>query len=189
MIRAFLAIDLPGSLQKGLTQVQEQLKKSGADVRWVPVGNIHLTLKFFGSINETEAAAIGAAAQEIAQEYTPFDLQVAGAGAFPSIKSPRVIWLGITGQTEILAHLFNRLEQSFATLGYLPESRKFNPHLTLGRVRSPKGREKLTSMFGELTLPIFPVFQVKKLTLFRSNLTPHGAVYCPVQTINVGQDN
>ncbi|MDD3579915.1 MAG: 2'-5' RNA ligase family protein, partial [Desulfobacca sp.] len=69
MIRAFLAIDLPGSHQKGLTQVQEQLKKSNADVRWVPVGNIHLTLKFFGNVKESEAEAIGATTAAVARQF------------------------------------------------------------------------------------------------------------------------
>ncbi|OPX20781.1 MAG: 2'-5' RNA ligase [Desulfobacca sp. 4484_104] len=188
MIRTFLAIDLPGSHQKGLTQVQKQLKQSNADVRWVPVGNIHLTLKFFGNVKESEVQTIGAATAAVARQFPPFDLQVAGAGAFPSIKSPRVIWLGIRGQTEVLSQLYYGLEQAFATLGYLPENRRFNPHLTLGRVRSPRHREKLSQMFETLISPTFPVFRVSNLILFRSTLTPQGAIYTPLQILPLGTE-
>ncbi|MBW2135035.1 MAG: hypothetical protein JRG72_07375 [Deltaproteobacteria bacterium] len=104
-----------------------------------------------------------------------------GSEPFPALK--------ISGQTEILAQLFNRLEQAFATLGYLPDNRKFNPHLTLGRVRSPRGREKLSLIIQELIMPTFPVFRVSELVLFRSTLTPHGAFYTPLQTIHLGGED
>jgi len=80
MLRAFLAIDVPGSLQPRLSRVQEELKQSGAEVRWVPVGNIHLTLKFFGQISEAQVEDIAQAAGHIAREQAPFRLQITQAG-------------------------------------------------------------------------------------------------------------
>lgn len=187
MVRAFLAIDLPGSLHHGLSQVQEHLKKSAADVRWVPVGNIHLTLKFFGNVTEPGVEAIVTETARVAQRFSTFELQISGAGAFPSIRSPRVLWLGIGGETGTLAKLYQGLEQAFANLGYLPEGRAFNPHLTLGRVRSPRGREKLTRLLENLPLPTFPPFPVSQLTLLRSTLTPQGAIYTPLKIIPLGK--
>ncbi|MDD3582329.1 MAG: RNA 2',3'-cyclic phosphodiesterase, partial [Desulfobacca sp.] len=99
------------------------------------------------------------------------------------------IWLGISGQTEILSQLYQGLEQAFATLGYLPENRRFNPHLTLGRVRSPRHREKLSQMFDTLISPAFPVFRVSNLILFRSTLTPQGAIYTPLQILALGKES
>ena len=139
MIRCFLAIDLPEDLRPGLALVQGELKKSQADVRWVPPGNIHITLKFFGNVTDAEVPAIIAAAREVAAEQAPLTLKVTGAGAFPNVRSPRVVWLGLGGDMLPLSQFFYRLEKAFAALDYPPEGRAFNPHLTLGRVRSPRG--------------------------------------------------
>jgi 2'-5' RNA ligase len=188
MMRAFLAIDPPASLQGGLAEVVDCLKKAGADVRWVPVGNIHLTLKFFGNIKESEVEAIVGAASLATQKITPFDLQVTQSGAFPNIKSPRVIWLGMDGQIDTLTNLCRGLEQALATIGYLPEDRPLHPHLTLGRVRSSRGRDRLTQLLRELALPAFPIFQVSELILFRSTLTPQGSIYTPLKKIPLGRD-
>ncbi|MBM4288164.1 MAG: RNA 2',3'-cyclic phosphodiesterase [Deltaproteobacteria bacterium] len=177
MIRAFLAIDLPESYRAGLSAVQDYLKQSRADVRWVPVGNIHLTLKFFGDIAEDQVEAITQAATGVAQAAAPFTLGVQGVGAFPGPKSPRVIWLGLNGQTDILAQLVQDLEQAFAPLGFPPENRKFVPHLTLGRVRSSRGREDLARALQLINIPSFPDFNVHGLVLYQSILKPQGAEY------------
>ena len=73
------------------------MKKAQADVRWVPPGNIHITLKFFGNVTDAEVPAIIAAAREVAAEQAPLTLKVTGAGAFPHVRSPRVVWLGLGG--------------------------------------------------------------------------------------------
>jgi 2'-5' RNA ligase len=186
MIRAFLAIDLPDSLRPQLALVQGELKRSEADVRWVPVGNIHLTLKFFGHLPEAEVDPLAQAAREVAQHQAPFQLQVTEAGAFPSPKSPRVIWLGIGGDVIPLAQMYHRLEKAFAALGHLPEGRAFNPHLTLGRVKSPAGRHKLAQMLERMPPLDGPRFKVSEIILFKSTLTPQGSIYTPLKVIPLG---
>ena len=186
MIRAFLAIDLPGSLRLGLAQVQGKLKESGADVRWVPVGNIHLTLKFFGNIPDGDVEAIAAAAREVAAKQAPFELQATEPGAFPSVKAPRVVWLGLGGDVLPLSQFCHRLEKAFAALGHLPEDRPFHPHLTLGRVKSPQGRERLARLLQTLPPMQWTPFQVKEVILFRSQLSPQGSTYTPLKVIPLG---
>jgi len=186
MIRAFLAIELPGSLRAGLAQVQAELKRSGADVRWVAPGNIHLTLKFFGNVPEDEIAALAAAARQAAAETTPLQLQVTVAGAFPSPNAPRVLWLGLGGDVVPLTQLFYRLEKAFAALGHPPEGRAFNPHLTLGRVKSPANRDKLARLLAKLPPLDWPPFEVKELILFQSVLSPQGSKYTPLGAIPLG---
>lgn len=186
MIRAFLALELPDALRSGLAQVQEELKRSRADVRWVPVGNIHLTLKFFGNVPDGEIEALAQAARDAAAATTPLQLQATGAGAFPSPNAPRVVWLGLGGDMVPLAQLFYRLEKAFATLGYPPEGRAFNPHLTLGRVKSPANREKLAKMLAKMPPVEWPPFTVKELILFHSVLSPQGSKYTPLEVIKLG---
>ena len=188
MIRAFLAIELPEALRAGLAQVQEELKRSRADVRWVAPGNIHLTLKFFGNVPDDEIEALAQAARDAAAETAPLQLQATGAGAFPSPNAPRVVWLGLGGDLVPLTQLFYRLEKAFAALGYPPEGRAFNPHLTLGRVKSPANREKLARMLAKLPPVDWPPFEVKELILFQSVLSPQGSKYTPLQVIPLGEN-
>lgn len=185
MIRAFLAIDLPESYRARITAVQEHLKKSGADVRWAAPGNIHLTLKFFGDIAENQLEPITSAAGCIAASTPVFSLGVQGAGAFPSLKNPRVLWLGLTGRTDSLGSLVQDLEQALSELGFPPEKRQFAPHLTLGRVRSSRGREELRQYLQSLPRLDFADFQVGQLILYRSTLRPQGALYTPLAKIEL----
>jgi len=187
MIRAFLAIETPDSLRPGLALVQGELKRSRADVRWVPPGNIHLTLKFFGNVPDEEIGALALAARRVAEQEEPFHLRVTVAGAFPSPKAPRVVWLGLGGDVIPLTRLYHGLEKAFAALGYPPEGRAFNPHLTLGRVKSPANREKLAGMLAQLPPLDWPSFTVKELILFQSVLSPQGSKYTPLQVIPLGK--
>jgi 2'-5' RNA ligase len=183
MLRAFLAIDLPAGLRPVLARVQEELKKSGADVKWVPVGNIHITLKFFGQIAEAQVEPIVQAAGDIARGQQPFTLKVVGAGAFPSVKNPRVVWLGVEGDLNLMAGFYRQLETAFAGLGFPPEDRPFSPHLTLGRVKSPRNRVELSRCLTTLAAPQSKPFQVREIVLYRSNLSPQGATYSPLRKI------
>lgn len=186
MIRAFLAVDLPEIYRAELAAVQDYLKKSGADVRWTSATGIHLTLKFFGDIEEDQVEALAAAASGITAATPCFNLGVEGVGTFPGPRNPRVIWLGLSGQTDTLANLARNLEQAFVPLGFPPEKRQFTPHLTLGRVRSSQGREALTRSLGTICLPNFPEFLVQELVLYRSILRPQGALYTPLRQISLG---
>jgi len=187
MIRAFLAIDLPDVLRTKIALVQGELKRSSADVRWVPVGNIHLTLKFFGNVPDADIAPLAQAARQAAAQQPPLQLQVTQAGAFPSVKSPRVVWLGLAGDVIPLTQLFHRLEKAFAALGHLPEGRAFSPHLTLGRVKSPANRHRLAQLLEKLPPLDWPPFMVQELILYRSVLSPQGSTYTPLQVIPLGE--
>jgi 2'-5' RNA ligase len=187
MIRAFLAIEMPESLRPGLALVQGELKKSNADVRWVTPGNIHLTLKFFGNVPDDEIETLALAAREAAQSEEPFQLKATVAGAFPSPRAPRVVWLGLGGDVVPLTRLYHKLEKAFSGLGYQPEGRAFNPHLTLGRVKSPLNRDKLAGMLEKLPPLDWPPFAVKELVLFQSVLSPKGSTYTPLKVIPLGK--
>jgi 2'-5' RNA ligase len=187
MIRCFLAIDLPDALRPQLALVQGELKRSNADVRWVQVGNIHLTLKFFGNVPDNDIDGIIEAAREVAAKQAPFQLQVTLAGAFPNPKSPRVVWLGLGGETVPLAQMYHKLEKAFEALGHPPEGRAFNPHLTLGRVKSPSNRHRLAQALEKMPPLNWPPFQVQEIILFKSTLTPQGSIYTPLKVIPLGK--
>jgi RNA 2',3'-cyclic 3'-phosphodiesterase len=187
MIRAFLAIELPDAWRPGLVQVQGELKRSRADVRWVQAGNIHLTLKFFGNVPDDEIEPLAQAARTAAEEEAPFQLKATIAGAFPSPRAPRVVWLGLGGDVLPLTRLYQGLEKAFAAQGYPPEGRAFHPHLTLGRVKSPANRDRLAKLLATLPPPDWPPFTVKELVLFQSILSPQGSKYTPLKVIPLGK--
>jgi 2'-5' RNA ligase len=97
-----------------------------------------------------------------------------------------VVWLGLGGDLLPLSQFFQRLEKAFAGLGYPPEGRAFNPHLTLGRARSPEGRAQLSRALEKLEVD-WPPFTAREIILFQSVLSPQGAKYTPLEVIKLGE--
>jgi 2'-5' RNA ligase len=177
-IRAFLAIDPPAVVLQNIEGVQNRLKKSiRGTIRWVHTEGIHLTLKFFGDISVGDVKNISQIIEKRAAASSQFELEINGLGAFPDAARPRIIWLGIAGQLGRLLSLQKDLEEEFFMLGFPKEQRPFRAHLTVGRVKIPKGIVGLipaVEAAGNLTAGTFTVDEV---VLFQSSLTPRGAIY------------
>lgn len=175
-MRSFIAIDLEPEIKKTLQDLIQKLKKTGADVRWVNLQGMHLTLKFLGEVAADAMPAVEAVMQLAASGHPGFPLALHGTGVFPGGKNPRVLWIGITEEPELMG-LQDDIDQGLEMEGYPREQRAFHPHLTLGRVKSPSGvREAVLELekyrdvsFGEMT--------VRKVVLFESLLRPQGAEY------------
>ena len=181
VIRAFIAIDLTPEIVQHLEQVSTQLKKrlEGIPVRWVPVDNIHLTLKFLGDVSLANVEMLKKILQTEVDGHHAFEISVGGLGAYPSPRRPRVVWVGVEAPTE-LAAVQSGVENAMARLGYAREERPFSPHLTLGRVsRNAVGRDE--RLIGEsieaIKLGFLGVARVNEVHLYKSDLHPNGAVY------------
>jgi RNA 2',3'-cyclic 3'-phosphodiesterase len=188
LIRSFLAIELPATVQTKIGKIEEDLGSTSADVRWVSPGKIHLTLKFFGNIEESKIDSIITAIKGPINSAKPFHLSVRGTGAFPSLKNPRVIWIGLVDAGGILAALQKEVESSLEKIGFEPEDRSFRPHLTLGRVKSNRGKEELVKSVEKYREEEIGTFQVEKTVLFKSDLTPTGPVYTRLREVNLGEE-
>ena len=179
-IRSFIAIELPESVRRGLESLSLELRKSEAAVGWVRPGGIHLTLKFLGNVAAEVIERIKPVLAETASRAKPFRLQAAGCGAFPTIKAPRVIWVGLRGESEPLIRLQKEIETAMVPFGFEPENRPFRPHLTIGRVR---GRQRLQALqqilLARQDFTAEP-FDVDELVLYKSELRPDGALYTPL---------
>ena len=187
-IRAFLAIEPPVEILAAVSRLQEKLKRELAGkVSWTrPEGN-HLTLKFFGYIDQSDVDNICQAVRKRAALVKPLSLTVKKIGVFPSPKRARVLWIGIEGEMERLAALQNDLDKDFASLGFPRESRPFKGHLTLGRIKLPgsvQGIEEALEKYEDFTAG---EFQARELVLFQSHLSSHGATYTRLQTIMLGE--
>lgn len=177
-IRAFVAIDVGPEVRAAAVKLVEKLAAAAADVKWVEPSNMHLTLKFLGDVALKETARICQAVQQAADECGPFDLEFRGVGAFPNPGRPRTVWLGTGSGREPLGALFDHVESGLQKLGFRRESRAFQGHLTLGRVRrgGPQIAE-LGRLLAEQAECRAGQAHVDQLLVFSSELTSSGPRY------------
>ncbi len=183
-IRTFIAIPLPHELTDQLGQVQKQLRRSAPDcVRWVAPSKIHLTIYFLGDVLTDRIDPIREALTVVARNLQPFDFEVSGLGAFPNPHRARVLWVGIKDPTSWLGLLQDAVAEAMAHLGFQRETRKFSPHLTLGRVKrgtSAGELRELGAIIETTQVGILGTVTVEELILFQSTLKPGGAEYSPL---------
>jgi 2'-5' RNA ligase len=147
---------------------------------------IHLTLKFLGQVPTAKVAEISSALERATQGVGRFSLSFGGLGCFPSATNPRVIWVGCQTLDDSLKRLHSKIEKQLEPLGFAPENRPFNPHLTLGRVRenaSPGARHDLGGIISATSIGELGQVEVPEITLMQSILKPSGAEYTPLQHI------
>jgi RNA 2',3'-cyclic 3'-phosphodiesterase len=180
IFRGFIAVEVPAL--PPLQRVQEQLRHSGADIKLVEGGSSHVTLKFLGDTPASFVDKIENAIRNAAKGIKPFEMTVRGAGAFPSSAEPRVVWCGLE-HAEPLAVMARRLEDEMHKLAFPRERRDFTPHITLARVRSPRGRERLAAVLAEHAGEAFGKALVGKVLLMRSDLAPKGPTYHTVKSV------
>ena len=186
MIRSFLAIELPEPILRKIEEVQGDLRTTHADVRWVSPEKIHLTLKFFGNIEESRIDPIFKSIERPVRSTLPFSLKVRGIGAFPHMKNPRVIWMGLVEEREVLTSLQKQIETQLEKIGFQSEDRAFHPHLTLGRMKSGRGKGELAERMEKYKEEEFGDLQVEKVVLFKSALRPSGPIYTPLGKVKLG---
>lgn len=177
-IRTFICIEIPDSIKSRIAKLQDTLRKIDAQISWTKPSNIHLTLKFLGGVSASRLDRIKKAVERAAEGIKPFDIEVSGSGCFPSPRSPRVLWVGIGSVPEELQHLYANLEDELAAIGFEREKRKFSPHLTIGRVRTPQNASSVAESL--VTSGFEPEqFRTTEIIVMRSDLKPTGSIYTP----------
>ncbi len=193
-VRAFIAIKLPAEIRQKLNAVEQQIQfRAGEDsrraVRWVAADKIHLTLKFLGDVSPEKLPELNDLLIAESAHWLGFDLGIAGLGAFPSPRRPRVIWVGCEGGPGLTA-LQKAIDQSTHRLGFPPEDRPFSPHLTLGRVNEHARPEELVSLqrgLSETKIGELGQAHVESFHLFRSDLRPGGPIYTSLYQFQLRQ--
>ena len=148
--RTFVAIPLPEHIKRSLSSYQRSMPRRAArDVRWAEPNAIHLTLRFLGDVNPIKIDEISKSLSLAANSSGKFKLKIGRPGGFPSVYSPRVLWVGIAGETTRLKQLHGRIEGAVLSTGFLPENRRFEPHLTIGRIqsRAPRGSDSVVGNY------------------------------------------
>jgi 2'-5' RNA ligase len=185
-MRLFIALELPEPVLAALATTQQQLRRTGDHpVKWVAPESVHLTLQFLGEVGEERVPALLAALEQAQHALSSNrsavpTLHLAAAGAFPNIKRPQTIWVGVGGDTAPLAQLQQAVVRELEPLGFAAEDRPFRAHLTIGRVQrtaSSRQRSALGSALADLPKPRAVRWPMGTPMLFQSTLTPAGSIY------------
>ncbi len=181
-IRTFIAFDTPDSIKKEMTQLQLELKKSNADVKWDTEDKFHATIKFLGNVEETILHQLITACESSLNHFLPFDISYQSLGSFPNKKHPRVIWIGCDDRDGALQQIKNALDTILLPFGFEIEQRPFRPHITLGRVKSFKGLNNLHPMLEKLNFERRDAV-IQEILIMKSILKPQGSEYSILKAI------
>lgn len=176
-IRAFVAIPLPEGVKLFLRELVAQLKGYGGNVKWTRPESIHLTLKFLGNVERKRLPELEREIGSALRPQPAMSLSLAGMGAFPGLHRPRVIWVGMDDPQEGLRPAVADLEHALERLGFEREKRQYNPHLTVGRVKSGRLSPDLLNAIRQMIDLSGPTFDADHAVLFQSILKPSGAEY------------
>jgi 2'-5' RNA ligase len=187
-IRSFVAVELTDAVRQALAGVQRDLKAQAPPgaVRWTRPDSIHLTLQFLGDVPPDQVEAVAGALRAACAGRVPFVFELAGAGVFPNLHRPRVVWVGVVEPSGALGTLQQRVVQALTPLGFSPGERGFTPHLTIGRAArdaGPRDLAALGALVARAGIGSLGRVAVDHVNLMKSDLKPDGAVYTPLAII------
>jgi RNA 2',3'-cyclic 3'-phosphodiesterase len=182
-IRAFIAGELSSDTKQTLkTILSEFQNKSDRRFRWIPLENIHLTLKFIGNIELNTLEQIKTALASIVPTRPEIAYHLEKFGIFPHVDHPRIFWLGVKAPTALI-ELVDMLEENAARYGIQRETRPFTPHLTLCRFQPDMDKTSIRDFMNSLSSDLLNFScqdLLNNITVFKSTLTPKGALYTPI---------
>lgn len=189
-MRIFLAVTLDRKTKEELAEIQDELRRKIKGIRWINPELLHITLKFLGETEEALVSKMENSFKELAEKTAPFHISLAGLGAFPSTKEPRVIWIGIKeGASELfclskgIEGILKDLHPSFYNINkdFRKSARnQFQPHLTIGRRNKNETFEADPFLFDE-SWEIKSRLYIESFYLIKSILRPTGPLYMPLQ--------
>ncbi|MGD2108158.1 MAG: RNA 2',3'-cyclic phosphodiesterase [Phycisphaerae bacterium] len=185
-MRLFVAITLDEAVRNALGKVQNELRSRCEGVRWVPVHQLHMTVKFLGDVPDRDVAGVSRAVAAAAEESKPFRLKIEGCGCFPERGSVRIVWAGADEPTGALTQCVHAVEHKLEVAGFPRERRPFSPHLTIGRVREDRSYGRIRAAVDAHAFAANEQ-SVASLVLMSSVLSPKGPTYTPVSTANLGE--
>lgn len=192
--RTFIAIKIPDRLKKELAKVQLHLGEECDVLRFIKPDEMHITLAFLGDLSAESQKVVIALCQKVALTIQPFIVHPTQLGAFPRINRPSVVWIGLGGETSVLARLADATEDALKQRRILPPSYRsdFVPHVSIGKVSRKERRGNLRSVRElieqtELNLSDIEI-PVTKIVVYQSHPLSHGPRYEPLAKILLGKD-
>lgn len=188
MPRTFVAITIPDDLKAKAFEFEAGLRDQLGDadsqaVKWVEEGNLHVTLKFLGEVADEKVGDVCGKIEEAVGTVQPFELEIAGVGAFPSKARPSVIWIGTLSGSEELKETSRLVEDSLEQIGFKREQKGFHGHITIGRVRRGVHGRQIAAGLAAADLGTLGSFCVDSVSVMKSDLRPSGPVYSVLKRI------
>ncbi len=178
MVRTFVAVEVPAEVKDQAARLIGSLRATPAKVKWVAPEHMHWTLKFLGDVDMVEIPRICEAVSRAVAPLAPFDVEARGAGAFPDMRRPRTVWIGVGQGSDDMVRLHDAIERELAKLGYREEGRRFRPHLTVGRVRnSAAGIDELGRLLAQNADFASGLSTVYEVVIFSSELGRDGPTH------------
>ncbi len=181
LIRTFISVPVPQSVFAVRNSLKETVVTNGAKIKWIPNENYHLTLKFIGDMPEDEVEKVNNIIRNTLSSFSSMNMQISGSGCFPKKQRPRVLYMGIQGQVELLQLMVKELNDVLDPLGYPKELDSYVPHLTIARISYPQKNTPDVTPFLEAEFDPIP-FEINKIHLMRSELFFKGSVYTILDT-------
>jgi 2'-5' RNA ligase len=185
--RIFIAVETSPQIQHEVSTLQDKMRASGVRLRWVKPHNMHFTLRFLGDIPAAQAARAAVATRQAAVGLPPFEVVVAGLGAFPTFDRPQVVWLGTRVGGEDLERLAAGLDTQLLRAGFAADGRTFRPHLTLGRAKDDRYWGDLVRTLQHYRDVEVGRQRVDAVAIMESRLMADGPVYTPVEQVPLTQ--
>lgn len=185
-MRAFIGIALPPEIRAGIADLVSPMRARRDPVSWVPERNLHLTLKFLGEIPPARAGEMAGLVADASRNIPPFPLQIGDAGGFPTLRAPRVLWIGFREPLELVRKLHQNMENALSGAGFPRDERPFHPHVTVGRVRgrvAPGWGEAFAAVVSGVA---FDTVSVASYRVYESRLSPSGAQYSVLREVPFG---
>src|SRR5258707_8505864 len=175
-VRAFVAIRMNQQVEDAVSALSDSIKRPRDGIRWVPRANLHITLKYLGpAVDPLRLERLTAGLHEVARKTAPFEVAARGLGAFPNLEHPNAIWVGL--HSVELGALAARVEAIGAEYGFERENRRWNGHLTIGRVRDTHLTATTRQALHAAIDTDFGTSTIESITLYRSHLGPEGSSY------------
>jgi RNA 2',3'-cyclic 3'-phosphodiesterase len=182
-LRLFVAVDVPREIKEAIEKdVVDVLRPALQGPRWTRPEGRHLTLEFLGETPDERIPEIARVLRKAAKKNRPFETSFEEIGGFPTLRRPRVIWIGLGEGADQMRSLAADVNRELEPLGFDPESRPFTPHYTLARFARPR----VIAEMADVVIP-HTKFAVNEVVLFRSQLHPKGARYTALEQIPLGK--
>ena len=179
-IRAFIAINFNPKIQRSIGRMQDHLRKTNCDIKWVRPENIHITLKFLGNVETKQVDAIKRMLANHYRSTKPLKVELAQLGTFPNINRPRILWIGLKDNKQRLSQTAISLQKALTKIGLEGDQKAFSPHITIGRIRSFKNTNLLSESISKYQVPKGLTQVITKIILYKSILTSQGPNYEPL---------
>jgi len=181
-MRLFIALELPEQIRECIALTNNAFSSMDIEAKWVPTGNMHITLKFLGEVAENALAKVKQCITDAVANVESFDVTIEGTGSFG--RPPRVVWAGVGEGREEIAAVMRSLENALSFI--MKESREATPHMTIARIASCADVKRFMECIEDMKTRRFGSFRAESIALKKSVLKPEGPVYSTIETFKFG---